>query len=201
MTYSKNVANLRKTSSLSSNANMERDKLLNIKKNAAKSKMEYNRVKQKWTKLDGLDQRNIDMIKALRSLKCKEGKDGYVYDNESIPEIITKVRDHPLISKQIQKMKNRRWNKYNELEDKEDIVFVDEDSDDEGEPGDGNVAAASNTNSKRGTKRQRGSDVIVTEPPRKKAKKAHNKKKQQNKKKNKPKPSSTLQISDGFSFL
>eukprot|EP01083_Nonionella_stella_P308596 1089509_1 len=77
----------------------------------------------------------------------------------------------------------------------------DEDSDDEGEPGDGNVAAASNTNSKRGTKRQRGSDVIVTEPPRKKAKKAHNKKKQQNKKKNKPKPSSTLQISDGFSFL
>eukprot|EP01083_Nonionella_stella_P245574 853411_1 len=101
----------------------------------------------------------------------------------------------------IQKMKNRRWNKYNELEDKEDIVFVDEDSDDEGEPGDGNVAAASNTNSKRGTKRQRGSDVIVTEPPRKKAKKAHNKKKQQNKKKNKPKPSSTLQISDGFSFL
>eukprot|EP01083_Nonionella_stella_P308597 1089510_1 len=122
-------------------------------------------------------------------------------NNESIPEIITKVRDHPLISKQIQKMKNRRWNKYNELEDKEDIVFVDEDSDDEGEPGDGNVAAASNTNSKRGTKRQRGSDVIVTEPPRKKAKKAHNKKKQQNKKKNKPKPSSTLQISDGFSFL
>eukprot|EP01083_Nonionella_stella_P106324 306631_1 len=155
MTYSKNVANLRKTSSLSSNANMERDKLLN------------------------------DV-----HIEC-----------DYSTNIANHLRDHPLISKQIQKMKNRRWNKYNELEDKEDIVFVDEDSDDEGEPGDGNVAAASNTNSKRGTKRQRGSDVIVTEPPRKKAKKAHNKKKQQNKKKNKPKPSSTLQISDGFSFL
>eukprot|EP01083_Nonionella_stella_P095563 268298_1 len=174
MTYSKNVANLRKTSSLSSNANMERDKLLND----VHIECDYS----------------TNIANHLRYF-------GYVYDNESIPEIITKVRDHPLISKQIQKMKNRRWNKYNELEDKEDIVFVDEDSDDEGEPGDGNVAAASNTNSKRGTKRQRGSDVIVTEPPRKKAKKAHNKKKQQNKKKNKPKPSSTLQISDGFSFL
>eukprot|EP01083_Nonionella_stella_P095565 268301_1 len=199
MTYSKNVANLRKTSSLSSNANMERDKLLND----VHIECDYSTNIANHLRYFGKDepQRNIDMIKALRSLKCKEGKDGYVYDNESIPEIITKVRDHPLISKQIQKMKNRRWNKYNELEDKEDIVFVDEDSDDEGEPGDGNVAAASNTNSKRGTKRQRGSDVIVTEPPRKKAKKAHNKKKQQNKKKNKPKPSSTLQISDGFSFL
>eukprot|EP01083_Nonionella_stella_P095561 268295_1 len=123
MTYSKNVANLRKTSSLSSNANMERDKLLND----VHIECDYS----------------TNIANHLRYF----GKDGH--DTNIMEQSRT----------------------------------------------------ASNTNSKRGTKRQRGSDVIVTEPPRKKAKKAHNKKKQQNKKKNKPKPSSTLQISDGFSFL